>query len=66
MYQEALKREALLRPIGNVVYWMPPYIISEAEIDWLAQVTLDSIDAATRTQTRIVVPDTGPLHGDIA
>jgi adenosylmethionine-8-amino-7-oxononanoate aminotransferase len=35
---EFLKRDLLLRPLGNVVYFMPPYVISENETDWaLAQ-----------------------------
>jgi adenosylmethionine-8-amino-7-oxononanoate aminotransferase len=31
-YRAALEREALIRPIGNTVYLMPPYIVSDAEI----------------------------------
>jgi adenosylmethionine-8-amino-7-oxononanoate aminotransferase len=31
---EFLRRGLLLRPLGNVVYFMPPYVISEAETDW--------------------------------
>lgn len=34
-YQAALERGVLLRPIGNTVYFMPPYIINEDEIDHL-------------------------------
>ncbi|MDP2248640.1 MAG: adenosylmethionine--8-amino-7-oxononanoate transaminase, partial [Nitrosomonadales bacterium] len=34
-YQAALARGLLLRPIGQTVYLMPPYIISESEIDWM-------------------------------
>jgi adenosylmethionine-8-amino-7-oxononanoate aminotransferase len=34
-YQAALERELLLRPIGNTVYFMPPYVIAEPEIDFL-------------------------------
>ena len=34
-YQAALQKGLLLRPIGNTVYFMPPYVISEAEMDWL-------------------------------
>lgn len=30
-----LERGLLLRPLGNVVYAMPPYVITEAEMDWL-------------------------------
>ena len=29
-----LARGLLLRPLGNVVYFMPPYCISESETDW--------------------------------
>jgi adenosylmethionine---8-amino-7-oxononanoate aminotransferase len=34
-YAAALKRGLILRPIGRTVYLMPPYIITEAEIDWM-------------------------------
>lgn len=34
-----LDRGLLLRPLGNVLYFMPPYVITESEVDWvLAQV----------------------------
>lgn len=36
-YRAALKHEALVRPIGNTVYLMPPYIISDDEIAQLGQ-----------------------------
>lgn len=36
-----LERGLLLRPLGNVVYFMPPYVITEAETDW----ALDQIGA---------------------
>jgi adenosylmethionine-8-amino-7-oxononanoate aminotransferase len=29
-----LDRGLLLRPLGNIVYFMPPYVITEAETDW--------------------------------
>jgi len=29
-----LERDLLLRPLGNVVYFMPPYAITEAQTDW--------------------------------
>ncbi len=48
VYRHGLERGALLRPLGNVVYWMPPYVISEDEIDWIGQVTREGIDLATR------------------
>ena len=31
---EFIKRGLLLRPLGNIVYFMPPYIITEQEADW--------------------------------
>jgi adenosylmethionine-8-amino-7-oxononanoate aminotransferase len=35
-FANATKNELLLRPIGNTVYLMPPYILSDEEIDGLA------------------------------
>ena len=35
-FTSALKHELLLRPIGNTVYCMPPYILSEDDAEWLA------------------------------
>jgi adenosylmethionine-8-amino-7-oxononanoate aminotransferase len=48
VYQHALTRGALLRPLGNVVYFMPPYVISEDQIRFLAEVAAEGIDLATR------------------
>ncbi len=42
-YQYALKHGLLLRPIGNTIYFMPPYVIKEAEIDFMIQSTKLSI-----------------------
>ena len=39
--QEFLGRNILLRPLGNVLYFMPPYIISESEIDWVLEQILE-------------------------
>ncbi len=44
-HQQALGKELLLRPIGNTVYFMPPYVISDDEIALLAQRTLELINA---------------------
>ena len=35
LHQEFLRRDILLRPLGNVVYFMPPYCITDFEIDWV-------------------------------
>lgn len=47
VYKEGLKRGAILRPIGNVIYFIPPYIITENEIKMLTDIAFDSIKAAT-------------------
>lgn len=38
--QEFLRRGLLLRPLGNVLYFMPPYVIREQEANW----ALDQIE----------------------
>jgi adenosylmethionine-8-amino-7-oxononanoate aminotransferase len=45
-YQHALANGALLRPIGSVIYLMPPYVITPEQVDWLAGVARDALDAA--------------------
>lgn len=46
-YRFALGRGALLRPLGDVLYLMPPYVITPAEIDFLAEVLHAAIDHCT-------------------
>jgi len=36
-FAAALKHELLLRPIGQTVYLMPPYILTDGEIQFLAE-----------------------------
>jgi adenosylmethionine-8-amino-7-oxononanoate aminotransferase len=45
-FTEALAREILLRPIGNTVYFMPPYIITDDEFALLATRTLEIVEDA--------------------
>jgi adenosylmethionine-8-amino-7-oxononanoate aminotransferase len=40
----ALKKGLLLRPIGNTVYFMPPYVISREEIVLLVESSLEVIE----------------------
>ncbi len=50
VYQHALEQGILLRPLGNVVYFIPPYIITTEQIDWLVSVASEGIDIACATQ----------------
>jgi adenosylmethionine-8-amino-7-oxononanoate aminotransferase len=47
VYRHGLENGVLLRPLGNVVYFMPPYVIQESEIGLLAKVAWDGINRAT-------------------
>jgi len=43
-----IDRGLLLRPLGNVLYFMPPYVITDAEVDWaIGQIgaVLETLDA---------------------
>ncbi len=46
MHQFALTKGVLLRPLGNVIYFMPPYVITEAELELLADVAWQAIGYA--------------------
>ncbi len=48
VYRHALERGALLRPLGNVIYFMPPYLITPEEIQFLAEVAWEGIQLAIR------------------
>ncbi|MCM3163429.1 adenosylmethionine--8-amino-7-oxononanoate transaminase [Metabacillus litoralis] len=45
IYRIALEKGLLLRPLGNVLYFMPPYVIKQEEIDKMIQVASDSIQS---------------------
>jgi adenosylmethionine-8-amino-7-oxononanoate aminotransferase len=47
VYSHALAEGVLLRPIGDVVYFMPPYTVNEAEIDLMVRVAARGIELAT-------------------
>ena len=48
VYRHALEQGVLLRPLGNVIYFMPPYVIEPREIERMCKVALEGIDLATR------------------
>jgi adenosylmethionine-8-amino-7-oxononanoate aminotransferase len=43
-----VERGILLRPLGNVVYFMPPYVISASEVEWVLSEMYDVIGTVTR------------------
>jgi adenosylmethionine---8-amino-7-oxononanoate aminotransferase len=44
-FAQALERELLLRPLGSTVYFMPPYVIADDEIELLVARTEAILDA---------------------
>lgn len=47
-YQHALSKGVLLRPLGNVIYFMPPYVITPREVKLLCEVAVESVRVATQ------------------
>jgi adenosylmethionine-8-amino-7-oxononanoate aminotransferase len=43
IYQYALEKGVFLRPLGHVVYFMPPYIITNDEIDKMMDTAYEAI-----------------------
>jgi adenosylmethionine-8-amino-7-oxononanoate aminotransferase len=46
-YRHALERGVLLRPLGDTVYFLPPYCIGEADIDCMVDAAISAVDAAS-------------------
>ncbi len=46
-YRAALARGVVLRPLGDALYWIPPYCIDEEQLQLLARVTREAIIEAT-------------------
>jgi adenosylmethionine-8-amino-7-oxononanoate aminotransferase len=43
IYRYGLDNGVLLRPLGNVIYFMPPYIITEEQIDTMMDIAYEGI-----------------------
>lgn len=43
IYQMALEKGLLLRPLGNILYFMPPYVITKKEINTMLHLALESM-----------------------
>jgi len=46
-YRAALERGVVLRPLGDVLYWMPPYCVDDEQRALLAETTRAAMDEAT-------------------
>jgi adenosylmethionine-8-amino-7-oxononanoate aminotransferase len=46
VYRAALQRGVVLRPLGDILYWMPPYCVDDGQLALLAATTRESIDEA--------------------
>jgi len=46
LYRQAAARELLLRPIGNTVYFMPPYVVTDSEFAALVAGTAEIVECA--------------------
>jgi adenosylmethionine-8-amino-7-oxononanoate aminotransferase len=46
-YRHALSKGLLLRPVGNVIYFMPPYIVTDEEIDFMVATAAEGLELAT-------------------
>ncbi|HKB83669.1 MAG TPA: adenosylmethionine--8-amino-7-oxononanoate transaminase [Burkholderiales bacterium] len=58
-YGAALDRGLLLRPLGNTVYFMPPYIIEEDHMDMLVAGTCAILDSMELSDSDHAVPGPG-------
>jgi adenosylmethionine---8-amino-7-oxononanoate aminotransferase len=47
-YQYAIANGVVLRPLGDVLYWMPPYCIDDEALQYLSYVTASALHEATR------------------
>jgi len=47
VYRHGLANGVLLRPLGNVVYFMPPYVITPEQITHMGRVAIEGIHLAT-------------------
>ena len=47
-YHFALKNQLLLRPLGNVLYFMPPYVIEPEQIDWVFDIMEQAVEIAVK------------------
>ena len=47
-YRHAIANGVVLRPLGDILYWMPPYCIDDDALQHLSTVTASALHEATR------------------
>ena len=50
-YLHGLKNNVLMRPLGNVLYFMPPYVITKKEISFVSEIMKEGVNEATKKNT---------------
>ena len=55
VYKHGLKNGALLRPLGDVIYFMTPYVITPEEIKMLVDVAEQGIELAVKKFPKIII-----------
>ncbi len=53
IYKKALDKGVLLRPLGNVIYFNPPLIISKEDMDFVTDVALDCAKEILRNNINV-------------
>ena len=43
VYKKGLNKGIVIRPLGNVIYFMPPYVVNQNDIEFLYSRTIESI-----------------------
>lgn len=51
IYKKALEKGVLLRPLGNIIYFMPPYIVENKDIDFMIKACKDSVNEYFNSDT---------------
>ena len=49
LYEYFLSRDVLLRPLGNVVYILPPYVITLDQLNFVYDVIQDSLALVSKS-----------------
>jgi adenosylmethionine-8-amino-7-oxononanoate aminotransferase len=50
LYSAFLERGLLLRPLGNVIYFMPPYVITETEVAWALEQIIEVVNKVAQQE----------------